>query len=75
MQGFAPMSPVRIYESAAYGCAISHRRSSVRARAPGLARPSRPVFLLCSRSARSYLGRLPRILHELDRPGSRARMP
>ena len=33
--------PVRIYyESATYGSAISHRRSSVRARAPGLARPS-----------------------------------
>jgi hypothetical protein len=38
------MFPVRIYyESAAYGSAISHRRSSVRARAPGLARPPRPV--------------------------------
>ena len=36
------MFPVRIYyESAAYGSAISHRRSSVRARAPGLARPPR----------------------------------
>ena len=31
--------PVRIYyESATYGSAISHRRSSVRARAPGLIR-------------------------------------
>ena len=38
------MFPVRIYyESAAYGSAISHRRSSVRARAPGLASPPRPV--------------------------------
>ena len=41
--GLSPMFPVRIYyESAAYGSAISHRRSSVRARAlfKRLARPT-----------------------------------